>query len=66
VQLGAARALLGAAVPRDHGGVGRFTDKDLQDIAALFYDTLAKFIPEERRWMAQTTLNAVLERKAGG
>src|SRR5947207_2406290 len=29
VQLGAARTLLTAAVPRDHGGVTRFTSKDI-------------------------------------
>lgn len=66
VQLGAARALLGAAAPRDQNSVARFTSKDVTEIAALFYETLAKFIPDNHRGRAASALDGALAAKTAG
>jgi hypothetical protein len=63
VQLGAARALLGAAAPRSQAGVARVTNKDVEEIGVLFYETLVQFIPVEQQARAASKLDAVLEAK---
>jgi hypothetical protein len=63
VQLGAARALLGAATPRSQAGVARVTTKDVEEIGVLFYETLVQFIPAEQQARAASKLDAVLEAK---
>jgi hypothetical protein len=65
VQLGAARALLGAAVPREHASVARFTAKDISGLGEFFWDTLLKFIPDEQQARAASALNAAFDRKIG-
>ncbi len=65
VQLGAARALLTAAAPRDQASVARFTSKDVSEVAALFYETLVKFIPESQWSRAASALDAALAARIG-